>query len=61
MSIAIVLIVGAILGAACAYAADAKNRSLGAWFALGLLFGLIALLVLATLEPLPRHELAEQR
>ncbi len=61
MSIAIVLVVGAILGAVCAYTADAKNRSLGAWFACGLVFGLVALLALLLLEPLPRLQREEQR
>ena len=40
------LISGVIFGAFCAYLADQKGHSAGAWFFLGLLFSFLALLVL---------------
>lgn len=49
-SVGIVLIIlGLVFGAFCAYLADEKGRSAVAWFMLGLLFGIIALLVLMAL------------
>ncbi len=40
------LVYGAILGVLCAYLAGEKGRSGGSWFFLGLIFGILALLVL---------------
>ncbi len=41
------LIIWVLLAVACGYVAEQKGRSYIAWFALGLLFGVFALLVLA--------------
>ncbi len=61
MSIGIYLCIGAVFGVICESVAARKNRSAGVWFAWGALFGLRALLVVLSLEPLPRLELEEQR
>lgn len=52
------LISGVIFGAFCAYLADQKGHSAGAWFFLGLLFSFLALLVLIGLpsEQRPSRE-----
>lgn len=40
------LIFGVVMGGFCAYLAEEKGHSGGAWFVLGLLFSFLALLVL---------------
>ena len=56
MSVELYLVIASLLGAIAAIVASQKNRSAGAWFVWGGLFGLIALLVLAALEPMPTLE-----
>ncbi|MBX5282168.1 hypothetical protein HJB90_14340 [Rhizobium sp. NLR10a] len=55
----IIGVAGVIFGGACAIVASNKNRDVLGWFALGLVFNLIALIVIAALAPLDKAQAAE--
>lgn len=50
---------GVVFGGGCAILATNKNRDAFGWFVLGVLFNLIALIVIAALSPLDKAKLAE--
>lgn len=50
---------GIVFGGACAILATNKKRDALGWFALGVVFNLIALIVIAALSPLDTATLAE--
>ena len=52
---------GVIIGAFCAYLAGEKGRSGGSWFFLGLVFGILALLVLIGLPSEQRSSTGNRR
>jgi hypothetical protein len=47
---------GILIGGFCAYIAAQKGRSGGAWFFLGLLFGILALVAIAAVRALEKKE-----
>ncbi|MFC2083649.1 hypothetical protein ACFLS9_01195 [Bacteroidota bacterium] len=53
--LAIFIVVGAIFGGFCAFIAKEKNRDSAAWFFLGLLFSLIALIAIAVVPKLEKQ------
>jgi hypothetical protein len=60
-----VLIVGGLFWClfwafACAFVAQEKRRSTGAWFAMGLVFGILGFLPLAAVPPLPEVRRIQQ-
>lgn len=50
----VMLMSGAVFGGGCAIIASNKNRDPLGWFALGVLFSLVALIVIAALSPLEK-------
>jgi hypothetical protein len=56
----IIGVAGIIFGGACAIVASNKNRDALGWFVLGLVFNLIALIVIAALTPLHKADEAAE-
>ena len=56
MSFCLYALIASVFGAIAATMAADKNRSVAAWCVCGALFGLIGVLALRSLEPLPKLE-----
>ena len=59
--ILLLVLQGVVFGGFCAWLAKQKNRDVGGWFFLGLLFSLVALIAIAVATPLkPRTDFREE-
>ena len=56
MSVCLYLLVASVFAAICVTMAADRNRSVAGWFTCGALFGLVAVFVLWSLDPLPKQE-----
>jgi len=57
--VAIIVIVWLLFGFACSWVAKSKNRDVGGWLLLGVLFGIFALIIVVCLEPLDESSLPD--